>query len=367
MKKMIFAVLLLLLIVGVGKSDAVMKVFGLTGECSLSFSGCTVIPLTPTTLCTISCPQQTSFSYTDANRFWGASTGVGSCLTSTNGGITWVACATQPFTTGNREFYAGAADGSVIAVGTTTGPTTCTIKKSTNNGASWSTVFTALQQCTSGSLEGQRLFCLSDDRCGFIGWDATTVTMFRSNDDGDNWVQGETSTGGNCAIPSTIWNGTAGFIPSQNTGCGGGSVAKAGYTTIDSWLTSSVWSGTQGSCWNAVIYNGAPRAICQVGGANYTMNTETGAVANTLVLPGVSTGADSGGVALTPFANTMYIVATKAASGIGIWVSRDSLASFTMVGSFGGGGAGPRGGNSFFANGCIYFTTGQTAMFGKVC
>lgn len=366
--KLTLVSLLLLLSVCVGNSDAVMKIVGLTGECNLAFSGCTVIPLTPTTLCTVSCAQQTSFSFTDANRFWGASTtGVGSCLTSTNGGIAWGACASQPFTTGNREFYAGTPDGGVIAVGTTTGPTTCTIKKSTNNGTTWSTVFTALVQCTSGTLEGQRLYCLSDGNCEFIGWDASTVTIYRSSNSGDSWVAGETTTGGNCAISSVAWNGTAGIIPSQNTGCGGGFIAKAGVAASDVWTTSAVWNGTQGDCWGSVVFAGVGRAICQVTSADYVMYSSAGAVVNTLVLPNVLKTIDTGGTSISPFSGVMYMVATKSTGGIGIWVSRDSLASFTQIGSFSGGGAGPRGGNTFFANGCIYFTTGVTAMFGKVC
>ena len=375
MKNWIVGILLSVLsVVGIASSEAVMKIIGGQGACDTTNTGCRPIPLTPTTLCTVSCAVEVSPSLVNASRFVGGSSrGVGVCRISIDGGVTWIACAAQPFTLGNREFYAEAADGSIIAVGSPTGPTTCTIRRSTDLGVNWSTVFTQAGGCTSGNLEGHRLFCLSDGRCEFLGSDSSTAQIFRSSDNGANWIAGESAVAANCGISGSVWDGSVGIFPSQAPGCGGGGIARTYLaSSSDTWVQSAVWNGTQGDCWGQIIYNSIPRVICQSSGATpdgrYTIRDSVGANVQSLTIPNAGiAGTNAGGVAVSPFANTLYIMAQTSAGFLGTWVSRDGLGTFVQLASFSGGGAGIRGGNAFFANGCVYFAVGSTPMFGKIC
>lgn len=375
MKKLLIGLLLAILCeVGITGSEAqVRQIVGGQAECDTALSGCNPIPLTVTTLCTVSCPVEVSPSFLNSNQFWGSTRTVGTCRRSVNGGTTWAACATQPFTTGNREFYAETANGSIIAVGTPTGPNTCTIRQSINNGTSWSTVFTQVGACTSGLFEGQRLICLNNGQCTFLGSDASTAQVFRTSNNGTSWVAGESAVAANCGIVGAVWDGTIGIMPSQAPGCGGGGIARTFVASGDVWTQSATWNGTQGDCWGKLILNGVVYATCQSSGATpdgrYTLRTSTGTNFLSMTIPNaLITSIDAGGVGIAPFANTVYMMAQVISGGtMGTWVSRDSGASFTQITSFTGGGAGIRGGDAFFANGCVYFAVGLTPMFGKIC
>lgn len=345
----------------------------LRGElaCDPANPNCVSIPLTFTVLCSATCPFRSSFSFSDSNRFWGASgTGVGSCITSTDGGITWPACDSQPFVTGANELYAGASDGSVIAASTTTGPTTCTISRSTNNGTSWGVVFTSLVNCNPGGQEGQYLYCLSSGVCELATNDASgqLYRIFRSSDNGQNWSIGETGDSFCTAAAGSSWNGSVGIMIGMNPGCGGGGNQKSFLAGGDVWAVSTVWSGTQGDCWGTVIYNGGGRILCQSSGAapdsRYTLRTSTGAPSASLTLPGaLLTSIDAGGIAIGPFTDTLYVFASRA-TDIGVWVSRDNLSTFALLASTPGV---MRGGNIFYSGGCVYATYAGPARFGKIC
>jgi hypothetical protein len=341
-------------------------IYGSQLACNPANPGCTPIPLTLTTLCTVTCPLRSSFSFTDSARFWGSTAGVGACRTSTDGGVTWAACASQPYAAGDTEHFAGASNGNVIGVGSPAG--VCTMSLSTNLGVSWAPVFTQAGSCTTGGLEGQRIYCLSDGRCEFIA----VGQIFRTANNGLTWTAGETGIAPNCSIIGMAWDGTAGIAPSQNTGCGGGGVARSFFSSADAWADSVTWNGTQGNCWGTVVYNGTARAICQSASATpderYTLRDSTGVNIASLTLPGAElAGTSAGGPAISPFTSTLYIFAQSSSGFITVWLSRDNLASFTTLGTFGGGGAGIRGGNTFYSSGCIYLTGGLTPMFGKIC
>ena len=369
--------LMIVVLCGIGiQADGavVSKIVGLVGECDTTNPGCSSIPLSITTLCTVNCPLRTSFSYTNSSRFWGSQGGGGAglCTTSTDGGATWSDCISQAFPLGGgQEEYAGASDGSVIAVGIAAPGATCTIKRSTDNGANWGIVFTeAATDCRHGAFEGQQLYCLSDGRCEYINTlGGSSLRIFRSSDNGQNWV--DTTVG---AITATgqvgaAWDGSAGIIPSEQNGVGN----QAGVGVGDIWSVSAGWAGTEGNCWGSLTYNGAGLAVCQSSGATpdgrYTTRTSVGTLVKSLTLPSaLITSVDAGGVALGYATNVMYVVATlQAAAGIGVWVTRDDN-TFTQIGNIGVGGA-IRGGNAFKANGCIYITTsgGGVVRFAKIC
>jgi len=345
-------------------SPAITHVLGGQMACDPALPSCTPIPLTVTTLCTASCPKISSFSYSSTARFWGSTGAVGGCRVSVNGGTTWAACATQPFTTGSTEFYAGASDGSVIAVGTPTGPSTCTIRRSTDNATSWTTVYTNVVVCSNSGNEGQYLYCLGDGRCEYIAHDGVTDTnrIIRSSDNGQNWVTGETSVQA-IAVAGAAWNGSGGILTVQ-TGTN-----KSWSAIGDSWVLSTfVWNGTPGQCWGSVIYNSAGRMICNNGTTGYKMYDSEQNVVASLTLPGSATAAGNGGTAISIRTNNLYVFAQGVSpSSMAVWASIDNLSTFTRLGDISGGGAGMRGGNVFFTNGCVYFSVGLTPMFGKIC
>jgi hypothetical protein len=354
------------------QNTAITALYGAQMACNPALAGCIAIPLTLTTLCTVACPAQTSPSFTDSLRFWGAlnTVTVGACVSSTDGGLTWPACASQPFVAGNREFYAGASDGSVIAVGTPGG--TCTIRRSTNLGVSWATVFTVVQACTSGNLEGQRLRCVTSGACEFIANNNTDSQVIRSSDNGQSWTAGEVGLL-NAPNVGMAWDGSVGISASENPGVGGGFIVRAFSAIADVWAQSTNTWSTQGDCWGSFVYNATtPRVICQGAGAVpnalYSVRDTTGGLVASLTLPGANTTSiDIGGVGIAPFTNTFYIFAMPTVGGITVWLSRDNFVTFASLGTFGGGGAGIRGGNTFYSGGCVYLTAGTTPMFGKVC
>ena len=343
--------------------------YGASLGCDPNNAGCIAIPLTVSTLCTVSCPQQTSFSFTDASRFWGTTGGVGAGVTSTNGGLSWSALASQPFAAGNREFYAGASDGSVIAIGSPAA--VCTVRRSIDNGASWSTVFTNAGGCTSGTLEGQRLFCIGTGACNYV--DVTgTRQVLTTSDNGQNWTLTTTANiAPNCSMTNVPWDGSLGIAPSEATGCGGGGIARTALLSGGVWTDSTAWTGTQGDCWEGVNFNGVSYAVCQGAGAapdgRYTLRTSTGALFKSLDLPGaLITSIDAGGIAFSPFTNSLYIVVTMIAGQPGVFVSRDGANTFAQIGT---APAPLRGGNMFYSGGCVYFTTAGAGApsFTKIC
>jgi hypothetical protein len=369
MKWIIALFICLMSYVSIQSSQAVSvsTIVGTQSQCDTALSGCNTIPLSLTTLCTASCPIRTSPSYASSTEFWAAiGSATGSCARSTDGGVTWPACTTQPFSTGANEVYAGASDGSVIGATTTTGPNTCTISRSTNNGTSWSVVFTQANDCNPATAEGQYLFCLSDGRCEWATKGASTFRIFRSSNNGASWTAGETGDSFCAARDGGAWNGSVGIIPPQDPGCGGGNIAKAFVASGDVWTESTAWTGAQGSCWGSVIYNNLPRAIC-FAAVNYTMRDSTGGLVANLTLPNVNAGLDSGGPSVSIGTNILYVFATSTGpTRLGVWVSRDNLASFNFLGGF-TGTSGLRGGNAFYANGCVYINGDTPSTFAKVC
>lgn len=363
MKKILSICVLLGLLV-TSRSYAVPQLFGATGECNLAFSGCTVIPLSPTILCSVSCVNLSSPSFIDSDRFWGT-TGTG-CRTSLNGGMTWAACTTQPLSSGGQEQYAGASDGSVIAIGQVA--TTCTVKRSTDNGSNWTTVYTAASTaiiCGGAISGGSRLKCLSDARCTFsTGHGVTGVPIaLESTDNGQTWVSSVYGAAGINPI-SMAWDGSAG-ISTSNTlrsgkyaaGWSQGALAFAGCGTIS----------------GSVVYNNAAYGLCKdptVGSTAVRLMTPDGVLFKTLTLPGAQTGAGVGILAFGWATNVIYVVTAVNTSpqALGVWVSKDNGASFTLIYQT------PTTTNSmqansdiFAANGCIYFSGGISAVFVRIC
>ena len=379
MNKWIMSVILLALFVCVSvvKSDAitVQSIIGSQVNCDIALSGCTPIRVAVSSVCTAGCPALTTASYTNSTRFYGNSLGgVDACRTSTDSGATWGACTTQPFAggigNGNGEQYSTTANGSIIAVAVVTVGTTCTFKRSIDNAVSWTTTYTgAGDNCIySVGGVGQTLICISSGACEFVAVRPSGAPVifktFRSSDNGQSWTAGETSIGVSSGNYGTAWNGTAGVSLSR-VAAGSYAVYKA---VADAWTLAVPWAQAGTDCTNAVVYNGVGRVNC-VTATTWTLREADGTVVGNYSLVDAGLGANNGGVSYSPKTNILYVTAQKSTSqNVGIYVSIDNLSSFNLIGTIVSGSSLVSSGNSYEANGCIYFSlAGAINALTKVC
>jgi len=371
--RMILALIVLVMGIGIGKSEGVTikKIVGTASSCDES-EGCLPVPLVLTGLCTVTCPLLSAPSYTDSLRFWGTGGTAGTgCRTSTDGGATWGACTTNPFTPGTKEHYAGTVDGGVIAVSQVVGD--CVIRKSVDNAASWTTVFTftVATGCGGPISAGTFLKCLANGECHMlVTGPGTGCNILESTENGNigTWLNVLTDVSCFAATPTGYsYDGTDGIMTQS------GASTLSGWFTFTGgigWTSSAVWPGTVGQCWGSVILSGVPRAICyNTGDANYTLRDVDGVVVTNLVLPNAVLLVSNGGLGMSIAGTSLlYVVATSSnPSAIGVWASRDAGVSFGRIGTIGPSVV-IREGDIFFANGCIYFSGGLiTPVFAKVC
>lgn len=375
MKRALYGLLLCIaFMIGIPASSdsasAISKIYGLAGECNLSYAGCTPIPTTVTMICTVGCPQAATPSLTDANRMWGRSSGAaGACRTSTDGGATWAACTTQPFVGGTwqgREQYVGTGDGGVIALSFDTTPT-CMIRKSIDNAATWTTVFTSAERCAGPQYETSSGWCLEDGRCEIQSHHSSAVpayATYRSSDDGDTWIKGADTGVDTVRVPAgSVWNGTVGLMPLTQTDIGGATYSNLG---SGSWGVGVSTGSGFGDCWGQAIIGGVPYAMC-ANGTVYTLRSSTGTLFKTPTFSSsVLFTIDSGGVSLG-YNSTVVYTLISSTTGSKIFVSKDSGSTFTYIGNATSGNL--RGGVMWVhpINACVYFNAGGTLYIGKIC
>jgi len=374
--RMILTLIVLVMGIGIGKSEGVTinKIVGIASSCDNS-EGCIPIPLVVSSLCTAvqTCPLLSAPSYTDSLRFWGTggTAGIG-CRTSIDGGATWGACASEPFGLGAKEHYAGAADGGVIAISQIAGD--CVVRRSEDNAASWTTVFTfTMAAGCGGPISGGTLLkCFPDGECSHIATNTTngqcTILNSTSSGTAGSWTAGITTAacfGG--TVVGASYDGDDGIMTQSGMTLVTGFFTATGFA---GWGISALWPTGVGSCWGSVVLSLVARAICyNTGDANYRLRDVNGVVVRDLVMPNAFLAMNNGGLGMSiGDTNVLYVVATSNnPSAIGVWASRDGGVSFGRIGTV-GPGVSIREGDIFFANGCIYFSGGViTPVFAKVC
>lgn len=346
-------------------SAAVSKIFGLAGECT----GC-IYPPTFTILCQSPsvCTRQSAPDWTNANRFYGNDGS--NCRVSSNGGLTWGNCASNPSATASYYHYAVAADGSVLAAGNDAGGTVLRIKRSTNNTVSWSTVYESTTEDSSASGH-TRLKCTPIEAiCVFAYKDVSNNAIgLTSTDDGLTWTEfagaGTIVYEPNGLVLSTD-GGSAMMQPPSSDGFNS---FRALIWNGSTWFRDLIWPTTVGgACYEQFILNGALRGICRVGATtNYTLRDSAGVVLTTFTYPEVFTGAITAGLAYS--SNTNQIVAAKinTAGNTNLYVSMDAGVSYvkalTVTGTM------TNQADTYTANGCTYFSwgVGGSGLFGKAC
>ena len=372
-KYLIVIVLVILSAIGIqADAQAPRRIVGTAGECDTTVVGCQLIPLTVTTLCTVSCTRLSAPSLTDSSRMWGNDTS--NCRTSTDGGSTWGNCTTNPDAS-NLYNMAGAADGGVLAAGMSGG--SCIIKRSTNNASTWTTVFSStfggLANCgTGGVVGGTRLKCAINGKCELTFTDVGNIAQtIQSTDSGVTWVA--------TALTNVVYNplslsfdGTVG-ISNPDTPNGVNNY-KAFVYSSSAWSLSVLWPSLT-RCYPSMIINGTSYAVCQTGVTTvYTLRNTAGTLVNTWTLPGAFAGGTAGAIGTGWYtSNAAYTITnddTSAGARIGVWVTREAFADQSLVRIFTGPAslAMTNQADIFSANGCIYFSAGSvTPIFAKIC
>lgn len=287
----IFGLLLAVLLAAspVSAQTTVTEVLGANAACDPDIDTCLFFPAGGAVLCNgggaiLNCPQwfHPDWSQAPGTRFFGVTNRLNPPIyvLSTDGGTTFSALATQPFVAAVLNLggkVAVASDGSFLAAAGQ-GANTCIIRRSTDQGANWTTVFThATRQCTNpfGSPTAPGMACeATGGYCAVIDpFNAATIFTIFSTDNGANWSVGATGA----AILSA--DSTA-YGPAHDSS-GGVDVVMRGINSLigapfankaggDFVITANYTPVANQNC-RPLFMNGQFRAICSLnaGGPTY--------------------------------------------------------------------------------------------------
>jgi hypothetical protein len=307
------------------------------------------------------CPQYFSPDWSDTSqqRLFGITNLVSPprCVRSTDGGTTWVACPAHPFAAvsgASTTSFAMNYDGHLFAaVNVDGGANACQIRRSTDLGVSWVTVFAlpiATGFCTAGNVAmPSPMKCSQDsDTCILLAFNpaGTSTVPIVSNDNGATWVAGAvlaSSSGANPFIGVSMdIGGTLGVS-------GGSSVQPATsrllYTDGGlSWLVSTppaTLPGASHRCTGAVQNNltSRPTIICTPGNAApndyYYMEITGGgaAILDTFTLiDGLAFTNSPDVIALQYDTNTFYLVQRSlTVLKTNVYITRDGFSSVHLL------------------------------------
>lgn len=289
---------------------------------------------TPVILCQnpTTCERRTSPSFTSINRVWG---GTASCRTSTNEGQAWANCTTQPLSSGGQEFYAEASDGSVLGVGRPAAKL-CVIKRSTDNAATWATVFDSATLTCGGAVSGGTMLkCISGGRCVFVFRDTATgkANVLETTDSGQTWTVVFTSAAAFGVGPGNLtWDGTLGIAPPASVTAGDKSIYSLGAST---WVVSTAWPVDGETCWGSFIMRADLFAMCYNTARKYHVRNKVGTVINNAWFPNPTLSGNSGGISLSPRTGIVYSIVSdvppSGAATMGVHVSQDSGVTFNKM------------------------------------
>ena len=413
MKKLIGVITLAIgMLIGSVGSEAQppSKIVGLVSECDTTIITCNPTPLAASLLCDgtgviLDCPQFASpdLADTTGTRFFGVSnrSNPPRCVRSIVGGTTWGLCdagTVSPFTSAVDLIGSGFAvanNGALIAVADH-GANNCEIRRSTDYGVSWSTVFTdttAAITCSlfGGSPTSNIVKCAkSSGYCVVFGRDTGTANLiaYYSSDNGASWTKGTPfALVGGGGIDSQIGiavadDGNSGSVTRYQFG-----VASIifGETSGSDWTATSAITAPPGATGSirctmgAMIFSGQS-VICGPDTTNttqyhfFTHSGGSGAnAANVIPQNGLTNAQTPDYMAVGFGGSTAYIVGRNAANTqIILWITQDTFGSMAQFGALTPTTAliagGPRG-DIFTWRGKIYFTSGASganAFFGVV-
>jgi hypothetical protein len=337
MKKYILAILFVLMSVMPSQSASVSKIVGLTGACDTTAAGCSPVPSNFAALCNqfvvgVSCPKTFHPSFVSNARFWG-SDGT-NCVTSSNTGVNWGNCTTQPFA-GTSMQVASSTNGNVVAVSSPAG--VCTIKLSVDNGANWTTQFTDANDCSPVPSGSSLVRCqVSGGQCDYVFVNSGVRTRtYRTVDNGVSWAQSN--------VASALIASTIGMVFNGTIGASGGTINAGQVPVIASsgtWGVGSVgwpvatnnYGSSTGAIWDSLS---APVFFAFDGSVTfqYKQLDVNGAVLKSFVPVGaIVTGFPK--LDCFQFKPTVdYCVGATTTGGQAFWISIDDLATTILLGS----------------------------------
>ncbi len=380
------------------QTTPVGAIYGASVACDPALTGCIQIPLSASLLCDgtgaiLDCPQYFAPDWAGSDqRFFGWTNRVnpGRCVQSTNGGTTWGACPTQPFVAAldvNGASLSVASDGSLI-VAADQGANNCIIRRSTDYGANWSTVFTDTTAGVSCGI-GFGAPTPSITRCAQTGGyclvfgrgaGAFEQISYFSTDNGANWTKGSSATmvSGDAETPlrfdesASIGVTTVAAVTYNSTFAG----VKSGNNMI---VTTAIplppGAGASARCPAPFTWGGIRSFLC--GGDS--LNTGTYRLFNiigtapTFISSFIPTDAPLFANAPDPMAvgfnaTTAYMIQRNIASTqINIYVTRDSFGSIIQIANIlptTALGVNCCRGDTHIRSGKIYFTTGHSGSNG---
>ena len=370
-----------------------------------------VPPITTSLLCNgtaviLDCPQYFNPDWPDITglRFFGITNRVnpGRCVKSVNGGSVWELCdvgTVSPFTGVLDSFganFAVAANGALLAAGDQ-GTNNCIIRRSTDYGVSWSTVFTDSTtvnvSCAIafGNPTPNTLRCANaSSYCVMIAFIAGTFDLvaYWSNDYGVSWTKGTAFNivSGDAQISvSVAGDGNSGSLTRHAISYNTASVAFAstggGDWTRNGVIPTPPGAGTGSRCASGAMIFSGQSVVC---GPDPTLTTtyhffthgagSTSNMANFIPQNGLTNTQSPDFMAVGVGGGRAYIIGRNAANTqIIIWMTTDTFSSAIQVATITPtsaliGGA-PKGDAFLHNNGKIYFTSGapaDKAFFGVI-
>jgi len=263
---------------------SVQAVYGGALTCDPALVTCGAFPVSGAFLCNgtggiLDCPQwfAPDFADTTGLRFFGITnrTNPPRCVQSTDGGTVWGLCPSNPFVAAVDilgAFFTVASDGSLLSAAEQ-GANNCIIRRSTDYGISWATVYTDTTAGVScgvgfGSPTTNNMHCAqTGGYCVTVGRDgAFDLWAIYSTDNGLNWTKGVAFTivNGNAQV-SVKTNGANGSLTRLAVNYGG--AQPLGEQIVSDWDNTGATplpvgaTGTGASGAAAFLFNGVESVI----------------------------------------------------------------------------------------------------------
>jgi hypothetical protein len=356
-------------------------------------------PLSATLLCDgggaiLDCPQFFSPDWSDTTglKFYGLSnrTNPPRCVQSTDGGTVWGLCSSNPFVAAVDDLgahFSVASDGSLI-VAANQGANNCIIRRSTDHGVSWTTVYTdttATVNCglSYGGASPNNVRCASEDSyCVAFGHftGSFDLVAYYSIDYGATWTKGTIFNIVSSDEQLGIAVASDGFSGSLTRyGINYNTVGrKFAYMSGTDWLATGLIpvpigevGGNSSRCVSgAAIFNGQS-VFCGPGGTlttTYHLFTHAGGtvLSTTDVVPqnGLTNAQAPDFMMVGYDSTTAYMVGKNGANTrVVVWITRDTFSSVLQIASLTPTTAVISGccrGDIHVRNGKVYFSSGAS-------
>jgi hypothetical protein len=356
------------------------KIISGTVACDTQAPECIPLPFTTgNNICTANCSRIIAPSFTDANRMWGNNGNA--CRTSTDGGQTWANCTTSdPVGSGGLEWIAGASDGSLIVVGRGGGAgggtaNDCIAKRSTNNGVTFGSaiIIATGDPCGGAVTGGNNLICIEDGECALVFVEIGTgiPKVYESLDNGQTWSHLLTTVSSTVPFQSFTYTGIDGYGIAATSQSGFPNI----YYTGASWAVTANIPATYATCRGTFVMGTESYYGCiKNTSADRTILNNANVVLSTFRMPEEYSGVGQvSPMYYSPSTGVIYAAGivdkTVGNLPIGIWVSRDSAATWYKLyeGSTLANGAGFGSIWKHPLNGCLYVAGGSTPQIIRVC